>query len=91
MKRLSDALAEKDRRRYAAIEAAIASTLEEFMQLSHAFCRSFWMEDGAAMAATKSEIRNLRNRSEITCRFSFSGFPGATGPASARPSMGTLA
>ena len=33
----------------------------------------------------------MRNRSEITSRFSFSGFPGATGSASARPSMGTLA
>src|ERR1017187_4347071 len=31
------------------------------------------------------------NRSEITSRFRFSGFPGATGSASARPSMGTLA
>src|ERR1017187_7757290 len=33
----------------------------------------------------------LWNRSEITSRFSSSGFPGATGSASAPPSMGTLA
>ena len=39
----------------------------------------------------RTDDGGLRNRSEITSRFGFSGFPGATGSASARPSMGTLA